>query len=159
MRDHVYVPAGMRDTGSEPEGTAVARLSVGYMRPPGSPASMVNTPTLPYRGTAAGGGYTTVGDLMRFADALMRHTLLSAEATRLLTTGKVEGAGGMYAYGFIERRVNGVRSFGHGGNAPGMDGSLEIFPESGYVVAVLANMDAPAAQRVSEFVINRLPAR
>jgi CubicO group peptidase (beta-lactamase class C family) len=120
---------------------------------------MANTPTLPYRGTAAGGGYTTVGDLMRFADALMRHTLLSAEATRLLTTGKVEGAGGRYAYGFIEHVSNGVRSVGHGGNAPGMDGSLEIFPESGYVVAVLANTDPPAAQRVSEFVVNRVPAR
>ena len=159
VRDHVYVPSGMRDTGSEPEGTAVPRLSVGYMRPPGSPASMANTPTLPYRGTAAGGGYTTVGDLMRFADALMSHTLLSAEATRLLTTGKVEGAGGRYAYGFIEHVSNGVRSVGHGGNAPGMDGSLEIFPESGYVVAVLANTDPPAAQRVSEFVVNRVPAR
>ena len=89
----------------------------------------------------------------------MRHTLLSAEATRLLTTGKVEGAGGKYAYGFVEQVSNGVRSVGHGGNAPGMDGDLQIFPDSGYAVAVLANTDAPAAQRVSEFVINRLPAR
>jgi len=90
---------------------------------------------------------------------LSAHRLLDARHTDLLTTGTVDAIGGRYAYGFVERRVNGVRSFGHGGNAPGMDGVLELFPDSGYVVAVLANVDAPAAQRAAEFVINRLPAR
>ena len=159
VREQVYRPAGMTGTGSEPEDQIVTGRAVGYTRPPGTTALLPNTGTLPYRGTAAGGGYTTVGDLLRFANALAAHRLLDARNTDLLTTGKVEAIGGRYGYGFIERRVNGVRSFGHGGNAPGMDGSLEIFPESGYVVAVLANVDAPAAQRVSEFVINRLPAR
>ena len=31
--------------------------------------------------------------------------------------------------------------------------------EAGYVVAVLANMDPPAAGRVSDFITNRLPAK
>jgi len=159
VREHVYQPAGMTATGSEPEDQAVPGRAVGYTRPPGTSAAMPNTATLPYRGTAAGGGYTTVGDLLRFANALTAHRLLDARNTDLLTAGKVDAIGGRYGYGFIERQVNGVRSFGHGGNAPGMDGALEIFPESGYVVAVLANIDAPAAQRASEFVINRLPVR
>ena len=59
----------------------------------------------------------------------------------------------------IEHVESGVRSFGHGGNAPGMDADLRIFPASGYVVAVLANVDPPSAQRVSEFISNRVPAR
>ena len=46
---------------------------------------------------------------------------------------------------------------GHGGGAPGMNGDLEIYPKSGYVVAVLANEDPPAAQRISEFLGPRLP--
>ncbi len=159
VREHVYQPAGMTSTGSEPEDQAVPGRAVGYTRPPGAGAAMPNTQTLPYRGTAAGGGYTTVGDLLRFATALTAHRLLDAWHTDLLTAGKVEAIGGRYAYGFIERHVSGVRAIGHGGNAPGMDGALEMFPESGYVVAVLANVDAPAAERASEFVVNRLPVR
>jgi D-alanyl-D-alanine carboxypeptidase len=159
VRDHVYRPAGMTDTGSQPEGEAVARRAVGYMRPPGTQAWVPNDPTLPYRATAAGGGYTTVADLMRFADALTNGRLLDATHTALLTTGTVDALGGRYAYGVVEHVEDGVRSFGHGGNAPGMDADLRVFPDSGYVVAVLANVDPPAAQRVSEFISNRVPAR
>jgi D-alanyl-D-alanine carboxypeptidase len=46
---------------------------------------------------------------------------------------------------------------GHGGGAPGMNGDLKIYPKSGYIVAVLANLDPPAAQQISEFLDSRLP--
>jgi hypothetical protein len=46
--------------------------------------------------------------------------------------------------------------FGQGGGAPGMNGDLQIDPRSGYVVAVLSNLDPPAAQRISDFIVNRL---
>jgi D-alanyl-D-alanine carboxypeptidase len=85
--------------------------------------------------------------------------LLDAEHTELLTTGKVEtGGGGKYAYGFGDRSFGGIACFGHGG-APGMNGDLEICPGQGCVVAVLANLDPPAAKRVSDFVLNRLPEK
>jgi hypothetical protein len=38
-----------------------------------------------------------------------------------------------------------------------MSGDLKICPEQGYVIAVLANIDPIAADRVSEFIANRLP--
>lgn len=38
-----------------------------------------------------------------------------------------------------------------------MNGELEICPAAGYVVTVLANMDPPAAGRISQFITNRLP--
>lgn len=38
-----------------------------------------------------------------------------------------------------------------------MNGDLRIYPKSGYVVAVLANLDPPAADRISEFLDSRLP--
>lgn len=40
-----------------------------------------------------------------------------------------------------------------------MNGDLEICPQSGYVIAALANIDPPAAQYVSEFLLNRLPEK
>jgi CubicO group peptidase (beta-lactamase class C family) len=156
VSEHVFKPAGMTATGSEPADRAPASLAIGYMQPPGSSQWIPNAATLPYRGTAAGGGYSTVGDLLRFSNALLGHRLLNAQYTDLLLTGKVDAFDGKYAYGFIESVVDGARCVGHGGGAPGMNGDLLMFPDSGYTVVVLANMDPPAAQRVSEFITNRL---
>jgi CubicO group peptidase (beta-lactamase class C family) len=155
---HVFAPAGMTATGSAPEDSLVAGRSVGYMRGPGGPALTPNTETLPWRGTSAGGGYSTVRDLARFASALREHRLLDARHTELLTTGKVDAGGGRYAYGFQERTNGGLRVVGHGGGAPGMNGELLLEPQSGTVVAVLANLDPPAASRVADFIVNRVSA-
>ena len=117
-----------------------------------------NASELPFRGTSAGGGYSTVGDFLRFANALTSHQLLDAAHTELLTTGKVRSPRGKYAYGFEDQTMpDGVRRIGHGGGFPGMNGSLSIFPESHYVVVVLTNIDPPAATNIDQFVGSRLP--
>lgn len=163
VAQHVYAPAGMTSSGSEPEDSVVKDRSIGYTRmaaPGAGPSATLqpNTNTLPWRGTSAGGGYSTVGDLLRFANALRAHKLLDAHHTDLLTTGKVATpGGGRYAYGFGDNTTNGVRCVGHNGGAPGMNGDLEIC-DDGYVVAVLANTDPPAAGRISDFIVNRVPA-
>jgi CubicO group peptidase (beta-lactamase class C family) len=155
VRDHIFKPAGMSGSGSEPEEPPVAGRAKGYMRE--GAAWVPNTATLPYRGTSAGGGYTTVGDLLRFATAITENRLLNASHTALLTTGKVATPrGDKYAYGFIENVEGGVRSFGHGGGAPGMNGDLRIFPDAGYVVAALANTGSGASELVM-WVSERLP--
>ena len=160
MRENVYKPAGMTATDSLPEDQTVAKRSIGYRKDRASDSWKPNTDTLPYRGTSAGGGYSTVEDLERFAEALKEHKLLDAKHTEMLTTGKAEtGDGDKYAYGFMDRTSGGVRSYGHGGGAPGMNGELAIYPQSGYVVAVLANLDPPAAQRIASFIGNRLPEK
>jgi D-alanyl-D-alanine carboxypeptidase len=159
VQPHIHAPAGMTRTGSRPEGQAVPGRSIGYTKPPGTNAWAPNTDTLPYRGTSAGGGYSTVEDLARFAHALLTNKLLSPGSTKLLVTGKVNaGPGARYAYGFEDARdADGDGWVGHGGGAPGMNGDLKIYPKSGYVVAVLANIDPPAAQRISEYLDPRLP--
>ena len=158
VASHVFAPAGMTSTASLPEDSLVPGRSKGYTRDPEKKALTSNESTLPYRGTSAGGGYSTVRDLVRFANALREHKLLNASYTELLTTGKVDAMGAKYAYGFIDRVSGGVRLFGHGGGAPGMNGELSIDPQSGYVIAVLSNLDPPAAQGVADFVSARLPA-
>ena len=158
VRDHIYNPASMTGTASEPEDQTVADRSTGYTRFGGQGLSP-NSDTLPYRGTSAGGGYSTVEDLLRFATALQTHKLLNAQYTEVLTTGKTETGRGKYAFGFQDDMINGTRCFGHGGGAPGMNGELKICPGPGYVIAILANMDPPAASRVADFITNRLPAK
>jgi D-alanyl-D-alanine carboxypeptidase len=159
VQAHIYAPAGMTRTGSLPEDHAVPDRSISYTKSPGTTAWVPNTDTLPYRGTSAGGGYSTVEDLTRFAHALLSHKLLSPDSTKLLITGKVkDGPATRYAYGFEDARdADGNGWVGHGGGAPGISGDLKIYPKSGYVVAVLANLDPPAAQRISEYLDPRLP--
>ena len=159
VRDHIYIPAGMTRTGSEPEDQPVSDRSVGYTSRGGG-AEHPNTEYLPYRGMSAGGGYSTVEDLLQFANALEGHRLLNQQYTELLTTGKVDLPGGhRYAFGFDDGTINGIRCFGHGGGFAGMNGELEICPAVGYVVAVLANVDPPAADQISEFITSRLPEK
>jgi D-alanyl-D-alanine carboxypeptidase len=156
VRDHIFTPAGMTGTASDPEDVAVPDRAIGYMGT--GDASKPNTETLPYRGTSAGGGYTTVEDLLRFANALTEHKLLNERYTELLTTAKPETGDAHYAFGFQDELRSGVRSFGHSGGAPGMNGDLQIFPQTGYVVIALANMDR-AAGRATSWIAERLPAR
>jgi CubicO group peptidase (beta-lactamase class C family) len=158
VADHVFKPAGMTSTSSPMEDNATElNRSIGYMHDP-SGGWKPNTDTLPIRATSAGGGDSTVKDLLAFANALTSNKLLDAEHTKLLTTGKVEmGRSGMkYAYGFMETVEYGRRCFGHNGGAPGMNGELSIC-DNGYTIAVLANLDPPAATQIAEFVLDRLP--
>jgi len=158
VRDHIYKPAAMTGSDSLPEDQTVADRSIGYTKFGGGTSWKPNNDTLPYRGTSAGGGYSTVGDLLAFANAVQNHKLLDAAHTALLTTGHVDVAPGeKYAYGFMDSSEGGVRSLGHGGGAPGMNGELRIYPQLRYTVVVLANEDPPAASRIAGFVGNRLP--
>jgi len=160
VQEHIFKPAGMTRSGSLPEDKMVPGRSVGYTKSEGSRDWKSNADTLPYRGTSAGGGYTTVEDLLSFANALSTYKLLDKEHTELLTTGHVDTPmGSKYAYGFMDHSDEGPRWFGHGGGAPGMNGDLRIFPQSGYVVAVLSNLDPPAAEGISTYVSNRLPEK
>jgi hypothetical protein len=69
-------------------------------------------------------------------------------ATKIVTTGKVDTPNhSKYANGLSDDDRDGVRCFGHGGGAPGMNGQLTIC-DNGYTIAVLANLDPMVAGRV-----------
>lgn len=151
VRSMVFQPAGMESTDSLPEADEVPNRAIGYMRRDGAWVS--NADTLPWRGTAAGGGYSTVGDLLRFAQALESGMLISktmlAEATRPQAQ--------QYGYGFEVWEEGPLQSYGHAGGAPGMNGDLRVFPQLGYVIVGLSNLDPPAAQRLVEYFALRMP--
>jgi D-alanyl-D-alanine carboxypeptidase len=68
VRRHLYIPAGMLHTDSRPEIDRVTGRAIGYTHTPSG--LLPNTATLPWSGTSAGGGYSTVNDLLLFAEAL-----------------------------------------------------------------------------------------
>jgi CubicO group peptidase (beta-lactamase class C family) len=149
----IFKPAGMTSTGSLTEADSVPNRSIGYMKRDG--AWVPNTDTLPWRGTAAGGGYSTVGDLLRFAEALEAGKLISKKMLAEATKAQVEGG---YGFGFDTKDEGPLRSYGHNGGAPGMNGDLRIFPQLGTVLVALSNLDPPAAGRMVDFYAARMPA-
>ncbi|MBN8480463.1 MAG: beta-lactamase family protein [Xanthomonadales bacterium] len=150
----VFGPAGMRDTASPLESEPMPKRAKGYLRDGDHWAS--NVDTLPWRGTAAGGGLSTSADLVRFATALMDGTLLSKRLFEQATAAQAPDGG--YGYGFGVAGNGAQRRFGHGGGAPGMNGELMVVPASRTIVVALANLDPPAASRLAEYAIHRVPA-
>jgi CubicO group peptidase (beta-lactamase class C family) len=143
VRESVYGRAGMADTESYEADVPVPNLAEGYTRSwdgedrTDGPRRR-NIYTRPARGSAAGGGYSTGPDLLRFATALQADRLLSPSFTEWFMTGA----------GPVPGPVPGDRkrgAFGFAGGAPGISALLEIDRKTGLVVVVLANDDPPAA--------------
>jgi len=155
VREHIYKPAGMVNTDAFETDRVTPNLATGYTRmgPDGKPdpGGWRNNLFLHVvKGGPAGGGFSTVEDLVQFAEALRGNKLLSREMTETVLTGKVDtGRGeGRYAYGFLDERAGGERIAGHGGGFPGISAQLDIYLDQGVAVAVLSNVDQ-GAQRVS----------
>lgn len=145
VRRHVFGPADMKDTDNYEIDADVPNLALGYTsmgEPPGAPAR--SNVFLLQRGGSAGGCYSTVGDLLRFSEALQQRKLLNRRYTDLMLAGKVTSPEGLYGFGLIEQHVNGVRIVGHGGSGPGIDSDLDMYPGLGYTVVVLSNVDGGA---------------
>jgi D-alanyl-D-alanine carboxypeptidase len=153
VHQHVFRPAGMTSTASLPESEEIPQRAVGYMKPFGADAWRPNTGWLPWRGMAAGGGYSTVGDLLRFAQALTSGKLISKASLAQATRPHMQ----QYGYGFGVQGEGRSRGYGHGGGAPGMNGELLIFPQLGWVVVSLSNLDPPAASELVDFFELRMP--
>ncbi len=75
VREHIYGPAGMKDSDSYFQDAIVANRAVGYTLEDEDekqlPQAVSNMYMLPARGSSAGGGYSTAEDLLRF-DLAMR---------------------------------------------------------------------------------------
>lgn len=153
VQQHVFGPAGMSSTGAEPETTPVPDRANAYTETDGK--WLRETSRLPWRGTAAGGGYTTARDLVRFAAALEDGRLLSRESLAAATGP--QNIKGWYGYGFMVSGEGRDRQYGHEGGAPGMNGILNVRPAQGCTVVGLSNFDPNSMANVVNFVTRRLP--
>jgi CubicO group peptidase (beta-lactamase class C family) len=168
MREFVYSRAGMADTDAydldlDPPETAVGYTNTGAGWEPETGPRRTNLFLHVVRGGPAGGGFSTVWDLARFAGALVSHRLLSPELTAIVLEGKVDmpsdareafslSQGARYGYGFIDERVRGSRIAGHVGAFPGLSARLELYLDLDTTVVVLSNYDPPIAERVATHI-------
>mgnify|MGYP001193020356 CR=1 FL=1 len=156
VRDHVFAPAGMSSTGYYGPHGEVEGGAVGYTRDGPDGPWRDNLGSREVKGGAAGGGYSTVGDLLRFARALTSGRLIRSETLLLFTTST--GAPD-YGLGFVTTIRHGHATFGHSGGAPGMGTDLLIVPDLNYVAVILTNGDPPLMQPVGELVTEMVTNR
>lgn len=157
---HVFAPAGMKDSGFDSQDDVTAHLATGYLKEGVFARSWkTNWMTLPFKGSPAGGGYSTNGDLLRFAAALRAEELVGAATLKKMFSAGVPVGPGTYAAGFGERVSNGRHIRGHAGGAPGMSANLAMVWETGAAVSVTSNQgDTPTAMLLSERIADLLAA-
>jgi CubicO group peptidase (beta-lactamase class C family) len=153
VRHHIFLPASMTDTASLPESEHVPGRVNGYMQKDGK--WVLNTNTLPWRGTSAGGGYSTLADLLRFAHAMMDGKLLPDNLRDAATRSETKDD--WYGYGFELHGAGLAHNYGHTGGAPGMSTEMRVYPNAKTVVIELCNID-PGAEVVSYYA-NRMPLK
>jgi len=153
IRENIYKPAGMKNTDSYEMDYPVENLAIGYSPKRKSKYGWQNNLYKHLiKGCPAGGGFSTVGDLHRFARALQTGKLVPVESLKTLWTDYTSDR---YGYGFgVTEGPNG-KVVGHSGGFAGINGRLDIFVDKGYIVAVLSNIDrgaSPIARRINQML-------
>lgn len=105
------------------------------------------------RGGPAGGGYSTVRDLLAFAEAMRAGRLVGPATAERLWTAKPELQSPSYGFGFgVVRDALGLQA-GHSGGFSGISSCLYIYLDTGWTIVVLSNLDdgmPPVAQKLRE---------
>src|SRR5438552_4212637 len=145
-------PAAIRTRVLEPLDLAATRFeprqaSRGHEQTePGSDEHVVFDHPYPKTRTPSGGLWSTVGDLLRFAD----HHLggpgpLSRESVQELQQPHIPAPGGSYGLGWFLRESAGRRTVEHPGSAAGFESLLSLVPEERFGFAALSNSSRGSA--------------
>jgi CubicO group peptidase (beta-lactamase class C family) len=142
VQANLFTPLGMTDSGYDSNTRIIPRRASGYVPGPGGFANsgFVHM-TVPH---GAGALYSTTGDLLKWEQALLGGKLLSpASLQKMLTPAK-----GDYAYGLVIRSANGRRQVWHNGGIDGFNAAMGHYPESGFTIIALGNVNGPAPDQI-----------
>jgi CubicO group peptidase (beta-lactamase class C family) len=155
VRERVYAKAGMTGSDCYDVDLVVPNLAIGYgrERTPSGARWRANTFEHVIRGGPAGGGYSTARDLLAFAEALRRGVLVTPLTRERLWSAKPDLSSPEYGFGFGVGSDTLGRRVGHSGGFPGISSVLDVYPDTGWTVVVLSNVDGgmfPVAQKLRE---------
>ncbi|MGA2532546.1 MAG: serine hydrolase domain-containing protein [Candidatus Aminicenantales bacterium] len=143
IRKAIYRPAGMTNSDCYELDYPVENLAIGYSPDWKSPYRWQNNLFKHViKGGPAGGGFSTVKDLHKFAIALLAGKLVSKDMLQTLWT---DYKGGEYGYGFTVALGPGGKVVGHSGGFSGINSELNIYVDSGLIVVVMSNVDNGAS--------------
>lgn len=156
VRDHIFNPAGMTRSGfyTRSQWLADKRIAHPYtLESSGNRADALRAGIGAARmfiGTGGGNGFSTAGDLVRFANALQRGKLLNPAYTELFMSPKFPNrprgvadpaVRSFTAYGAPAPVHNNHLLFGHGGGAAGESANWTIYRDLDWTGVILSNYD------------------
>lgn len=126
VRENIFKVAGMTNTDSFETDKIPSNTANGYTRRNPKSELLNNVDTRPFRGSAAGGGYSNAEDLLKFSLALK-----SGKLTIPDDDGNPRKEGGL----------------GIAGGSNGINAMLLVNGQTGYTIIVLSNYDPPTAEK------------
>lgn len=145
VREHICKPAGLTDTDWYEADQLTPNLASGYTRegPTGQRGGprRNNIYTRPAKGSPAGGGYSTAGDMLKLAQALESQKLRVPEFRQ---------AGMAVSPSVTAQPPKAFSGLGIAGGSLGLNALFEVNPDSGYTVIVMSNYDPPSAVKVGQ---------
>jgi CubicO group peptidase (beta-lactamase class C family) len=153
IRKAISEPTGMANTDCYEMDYPVENLAIGYSPDPKSPYGWQNNLYKHViKGGPAGGGFSTVKDLHKFALALLAGKYVSQDSLKEMWTDHL---GADYGYGFGVSEGPEGKVVGHSGGFDGINSNLSIYLKSGYIVAVMSNIDngaSPVARKIGHLL-------
>lgn len=142
VTQHILVPLGMTHSGDNNTRALIAHRASGYYS---LGTTFINAPIISRTvGYAAGGLYSTVGDLLLWDRALVPGRLVGqASLDAMFTPGK-----GNYGFGWRIAERFGRREMDHSGSDNGFSTYIIRFPDEDLTAIVLSNSDRASAGRV-----------
>lgn len=159
IKKHIYDPADMDNTIGFDRNKTLPNLAMGYekVKEEGKAFWRKTAYAGKIKGSPAGGGFSAVDDLMKFAEALRSDLLIGSESKELLMSVKANSRSIDYGYGFIiENSRKFGRVVGHGGAAFGVSANFRMFVDRGYTMIILSNL-SEASLPVSRKIRSLLP--
>jgi CubicO group peptidase (beta-lactamase class C family) len=174
VREHIFQPAGMRQTRPDDVFTIIPNRARAYRKT--TNGEIHNAPLADTSNKIPGGGFcATVEDLAKFAMAVQRGNLTTkATLEQMFTRQKTrDGQDVPFGLGWAVEMHDGQKEVWHLGGGQGVSNILYMQPEQGLAVALLVNINGLAtpptgapilglARRIAEMVFphpHSLPAR
>ncbi len=158
LTERVFEPVGMASTRYEGRGRPVSHRATGYSGWPGT--CREGAPVDMGQPFAAGALISTVGDLIKWQQALVKGKLLSKESFKWMTTrGKLNNGKPIdYGMGVNLRRFGGRNVIRHGGGIVGFRSDLLYLPDTDHTIVVLANCERTNPAKISDGIARLLMA-
>jgi CubicO group peptidase (beta-lactamase class C family) len=142
IEKHIFEPLGMKDSGYDSRGAIPPHRAEGYYwkaewrRPP------YISMTLPF---AAGGLYSTVGDLLVWDQALYADKPLRAKSLRQMFTPALDD----YGFGWVITKDRGHRFIWHNGEINGFRSMISRYTDDHLTIIVLSNDQVAPVERMA----------
>jgi CubicO group peptidase (beta-lactamase class C family) len=156
VEERLLKVVGMRETYVEGRNQIIPHRAAGYSRWGGK---LRNATHVSLRiSTGAGNMASTARDLLLWQQALVGHKILKKSSFELMTAnGKLNNSKEFgYGLGVFIQQVAGSKVVRHGGGISGFRSDLAWYPESGFVIAVVANSNHAKPGQISQRIARRL---